>query len=104
MDCNTISLLEDDNITALLPNGGRGYGWFTSEGGSFTNYSIILLKVDNITLYTECNTGGNISVPIIESTFGNDYIHTLNYMSKQYIQGYLVSKSIGSEATIRNII
>ena len=65
------------------------------------NASINTLNVYNITLYNESNACGIIDILFIESTLKNDYIHILNYTSKKYIYGYLISRLIASEATIQ---
>ena len=45
---NPLPLLEDNNITATLQMGERGYGWFTDEDTSCTNASINLINVDKV--------------------------------------------------------
>ena len=95
-----------NNITVLVKNGSRWYGWLTSEETSCKNTLITSFNysVDNSILDVEGNAGGIIFVPIIKITFDNYYIHVLHNLPKKYIFGYLISKLISSEATIHNII
>ena len=46
------------------------------------NMSNDLLKLDKCTLITEDNAYGDSAAPVIEITFGNDYIHILHDLSK----------------------
>ena len=96
--------MEDNNINAPLQKFVRGYGWFTAYEISGTNDSITFLNFDKITLNTECNACSIISIPVIERTFSDYYTHILHGISEGYMYGYLISKSIGSEATNHNII
>ena len=89
-----------NNITVPIQNGGRSYGWFTTEETSCTSSSIAFLNVDNSTLYIEVISCGIIYIPIIAVTFDNHDIHILHYLKNQYIYGYFILNSIGSEAAI----
>ena len=82
MHYNPIPVLEDNEITVPLQKGSRKSGWLNAEETSCKNDSITLLNVDNSIEHTEGNVCGIIAIPIIESTFYNDYIHVfhdLNY-------------------------
>ena len=68
MHYHPISLLQDNNSTEPLQKGWIILGWFTAKDTSWTNDSIILLNVDNITLYTEENACGIIAIPVIKIT------------------------------------
>ena len=81
MNNNHFSLLGDNNITEDLQKDDRLSEWFTAEETSCMNDSINLINVDNSTVYTKGNAYGIIYIPIIESTFENDYIHILHYLS-----------------------
>ena len=98
--------LERNNITVPVKKGGRWYGWLTSGEISCKNAPITYFNdsVDNIILDAEVNACGIIAIPSIEITFGNDRIHVLHDLPKQYIYGYLISRLISSEATIQNMI
>ena len=64
--------------------------------------SIAFHNIDNSNIYIKGNTCGIISIPFIEEPFDNDYIHIFHDFPYQYINGYLTSKPIRSEATIQN--
>ena len=74
-------------ITVPVKNGGRWYGWLTSEETSCNNASINCFNysVDNSILYAESNACGIIYIPIIEITFENYNIHVLHDLPKWYI-------------------
>ena len=77
--------------------------WVVNRWGKICkNISITYFNdsIDNSILDAEGNACGIIAIPITESNFDNDYIHVLHYLKKLYIYGYLISKSISSEATI----
>ena len=62
------------------------------------------LNVDNSTLDTEGNACVIIAIPVIESTFENDYIHILHGLSKEYMYVYLISKLISSKVAFQGLI
>ena len=64
------------------------------ENTSFTNAPRILLKIYECYLYTENNRCGVISTSLVEISFGNDYIHIVQYLLKRYMSSYLVSQLI----------
>ena len=78
-------ILGINHITVPVKKGGRLDGWLIAEGGSCNNSSIAYFNniFDNSILNSEGNLCDVISIPIIEITFDNDYIHVLNYLPKQ---------------------
>ena len=79
VEFQTFSFIGRNNITVPLQKGSRRSGLLTAEETNINNVSITLLNVDNSTLYTEGNLFVVISIPIIEGTFYNDYIHILHF-------------------------
>ena len=77
--------------------GARGSEWFATEETTCMIYSRDFFNIDNCTLYNEGNACDFISIHLIEITFYNDNIHIINYLSKRYMHGYLVSKLIISK-------
>ena len=92
------------NYTLPILKGIIWSRWLITEEKSCMNASITSLNVDNSILDGESNTYGMISIPMIEITFDNEYIHVLHDTGKWYIYWYLISNLISSEATIHNII
>ena len=63
-----------------------------AEETSVHNYSITYFNGsnDNIILDSEGNACAIATIPSIESTFENYYIHILYDVQNQYIYGYLI--------------
>ena len=95
-----------NNISVPVKKGKRWYEWLTAEGKSCNNdlFTYFNDSIDNIILDAEVNACGIITIPTIESTFDNYYIHVLHDLPNRYIYEYLISKLISLEATIQNII
>ena len=68
------------------------------------NDSINLLNVGNSTHFTEVNTRGIVSIPVIKRIVENYYTHILHFPFKIYISGYVISKLTITETAIYSVM